>query len=102
MFLDNNMKVDEQTVKGLRVIIVSFINNHRVGGKHTEEVNLKRKIKRMPGGTQKQIMNMLKKSDWFLRKPSTGELHYALNPQKIPQIKYFLNCDENEAIRILG
>lgn len=70
-------------------LLRSLFNKHRIGGRHTEEANLFRRIKHLPRDEQSAIID-----DWedcvrmglVLRLKKTGEFHVSLNPEKLKEI----------------
>lgn len=78
-------------------LLRSLFNKHRIGGKHTEENNLFRRIKHLPKNEQKEIIEGWKiciQQEYVLRKISTGEIHVSLNPRKLKEILELINKDE--------
>jgi hypothetical protein len=67
----------------------SLFNKRRIGGKHTEEANLFRRIKHLPRGEQSAILTDWEycvKNELVLRLKKTGEFHVSINPEKLKEV----------------
>jgi len=72
-----------------KIILRKLINRNCWGGKHTSGKNLIKGIPKHLRGFSSSIIKELVNDGVLLRKPSTGEIHYSLNPDKkkrIPEI----------------
>ncbi len=90
------MNIDEECTISLRVVVERLFNMRKIGGSHTEIKNVQKRYKHASSNTKKFMDRFIKKSGWFLTKKSTGELHISLNPEKIGQIKEFLDASFTE------
>jgi len=80
------MEIIDPHVKGF---LRSLFNKRRIGGRHTEENNLLRRIKHLPRAEQKATLEQWAacvNQGLVLCKKSTGEIHVSLNPQKLKEI----------------
>ncbi len=78
------------------MIMVRFLrkllNLHMWGGKHTESKNLLKALPKHLRGEKvtTEAVKELHQLQFLLSKPSTGEMHISLNPQKKQEILAFL------------
>jgi len=67
----------------------SLFNKRRIGGKHTEEANLFRRIKHLSRAEQSAIIEdweKCMKDGFVIRLKKTSEFHVSLNPEKLKEI----------------
>jgi len=80
-------------------LLRSLLNKHKIGGCHTEERNVLKRIDHLPRDEQRLILD-----DWrecvnegiVLCKKSTGEVHVSLNPKKLKEIWCLIEEQEKE------
>lgn len=66
-----------------------LFNKRQIGGKHTQEANLFRRIRHLPRDEQSAILDDWEnciKSGLVLRLKKTGEWHISINPEKLKEI----------------
>ncbi len=74
----------------IRGLIRAMLNKHLIGGKHTEEKNILKRVQHLPRREVKDIVRaweMVVHAGIVLRKKSTGEIHVSLNPRKLEEIQ---------------
>lgn len=79
------MALNETTKDMLR----SLFNKRRIGGKHTEEANLFRRITHLPRVEQSAVLDDWEtcvKNGFVIRLKKTGEFHVSLNPEKLKEV----------------
>ena len=77
--------MNETTTDMLRCLF----NKCRIGGKHTEELNIFRRIKHLPRDEQSVVLedwDKCVKDGLVIRLKKTGEFHVSLNPERLKEI----------------
>ncbi len=76
-----------------------LFNKRKIGGNHTEERNVLKRINHLPRDEQNAVLEAWQdcvKQELVLCKKSTGEVHVSLNPRKIKEILCLIEEQEKE------
>lgn len=81
----------------MKTIIRKLLRMGKIGGSHTEIINLTKGISSIYRNTRRgkkkiaKAIKELKNREFLLSKPSTGEEHVSINPRQGKEIKEFLD-----------
>ena len=88
---------DIKLSKQIKKVLETLLNKKIIGGKHTEEKNIFKRLKHLSKEENKIALKewlWCVKEELILQKKSTGQIHVSLNPRKMKEILELI--DENE------
>lgn len=88
--------MDKEVVDVIWFILSKLNRMGKIGGSHTEIINLYKSLPMYFRSSnkgkkiiQKAVKELLRR-EYLLQKPSTGEIHVSLNPRKLKEIIAFI------------
>ncbi|MBI4146175.1 hypothetical protein HY489_02445 [Candidatus Woesearchaeota archaeon] len=82
--------------KHIQDMIRCMYSTRRIGGRHTEERNITKRLKHLPREEQKEALEAWEnciRAGVILRKKSTGENHVSLNPRYLRELLALIEED---------